>query len=170
MQAMLFDAAGHTGRQEWLGLAFSIAVCFAAAGIGSLFTRPAIPTWYASLRKPAWTPHPWVFGPVWTLLYLSMAVAAWLVWRDHGFADGAAHALISFAVQLALNALWSVIFFGWKRTGLALVEIALLWLTILTTTIAFQRLTPPAGYLLAPYLAWTTFAAFLNFSSWKLNK
>ncbi|MFL6230997.1 MAG: TspO/MBR family protein [Pyrinomonadaceae bacterium] len=164
------DAPAHTGSQEWLGLAFSVAVCFAAAGLGSLFTRPAIPGWYARLAKPSWTPPAWLFGPVWTLLYLLMAVAAWLVWREHGFAGGAAHALVSFAVQLCLNVLWSVIFFGWKRKGLALAEIVLLWLAILTTTIAFHRLTPAAGWLMSPYLAWVSFAALLNFSIWRKNE
>lgn len=169
MYALIFDAAGHSARQEWLGLAFAVVVCFAAAAFGSLFTRPAIPNWYAGLRKPAWTPPAWLFGPVWTLLYLAMAVAAWLVWREHGFAGGASHALACFVVQLILNALWSVVFFGWKRTGLAFAEIVLLWLALALTTISFLRLTPLAGYLLVPYLAWVTFAALLNFSIWRKN-
>jgi tryptophan-rich sensory protein len=170
MLAMIFDAPAHTNSQEWLGLAFSVAACFAAAGLSSLFTRPAISGWYAQLAKPSWTPPAWLFAPVWTLLYLSMAVAAWLVWREHGFTDGAAHALVSFAVQLALNALWSIIFFGWKRKGLAFAEIAVLWLAILTTTLAFCRLTPAAGWLMLPYLAWVAFAAALNFSIWRKNR
>ena len=103
------------------------------------------------------------------LLYLSMGVAAWFVWREHGFAGGAAHALASFLVQLALNALWSVIFFGWKRPGLAFAEIVLLWPAILTTAIAFQRLAPPAGQLMMPYLAWVAYDAALNLSIWKNN-
>jgi len=155
------------GLSQWTGLAIAVALCFAAAGIGSLYTTPAIPTWYASLQKPSWTPPGWLFGPVWTVLYLMMAIAVWLVWRERGF-TGAALAL--FAVQLALNSLWSVIFFGWKSPGLALVEILFLWTAIFLTMLAFWRISHAAGWLMWPYLLWVTFAGFLNLSIWRLNQ
>lgn len=153
---------------QWLALAAFVAVSFAAAGLGSLATTPAIPGWYASLQKPAWTPPNWLFGPVWTALYLSMAVAAWLVWRDRGF-QGARLALALFAVQLALNALWSILFFGLKSPGAALVEIAFLWAAIFATMAAFWRVRPLAGWLFVPYLWWVTYAAFLNYAIWRRN-
>ena len=155
------------GASQWIGLVLAVVVCFVAAGIGSLYTTPAIPGWYASLQKPAWNPPNWVFGPVWTLLYLMMAVAAWLVWRERGFAGGA---LALFAVQLALNALWSIVFFGWKRPGLALVEIFFLWAAIFATMLSFWRVSHAAGWLMWPYLLWVTFAGFLNLAIWRLNR
>jgi tryptophan-rich sensory protein len=152
-----------------LTLAVCVGASFAAAAIGSLFTTPAIPGWYAGVAKPSWTPPGWLFGPVWSLLYLMMGVAAWLVWRRAGFA-AAALPLALFGVQLALNALWSILFFGLQRPGLALVEIAALWAAILATTIAFFRRSAPAGFLMLPYLAWVAFAAALNASIWHLNR
>ncbi|HVG28865.1 MAG TPA: TspO/MBR family protein [Pyrinomonadaceae bacterium] len=158
----------HAAPRPWLALALSLAACFAAAGVASLFTAPAIPVWYAHLRKPAWSPPNRLFGPVWTLLYASMAVAAWLVWRAAGF-RAARLALALFAAQLVLNALWSVVFFGWKRPGLAFAEIMLLWAAIFATTVAFWQFSRPAAWLMIPYLWWVTFAAFLNHSIWKNN-
>lgn len=155
---------------QWLGLAIAVGVCFAAAAVGSLYTAPAIPTWYASLQKPAWNPPNWVFGPVWTLLYLMMAVAVWLVWRERGLAGAAALAIALFAIQLILNSLWSIIFFGWRRPGLALVEIFFLWAAIFATMLSFWRISNAAGWLMWPYLLWVTFAGFLNLSIWKLNR
>jgi len=155
---------------QWIGLACAVAVCFAAAGISSLYTTPAIPVWYASLRKPAWTPPAWAFAPVWTLLYLSMAVAVWLVWRERGFDALARLPLALFAVQLGLNALWSIIFFGWRRPDLALVEIFFLWAAIFATMLAFWRVSHTAGWLMWPYLLWVTLAGFLNLAIWKLNR
>lgn len=154
--------------RQSIGLAVSIAVCFGAAGIGSMLTTPSLGTWYAALTKPAWTPPNWVFGPVWSLLYLLMAIAAWLVWRGIGF-PRAASALNLFAVQLVLNVCWSAIFFGAHRPGLAFVEILLLWLLILATMIAFRSVSRAAAWLMAPYLVWVAFAAGLNFSIWRLN-
>ncbi|MCA1566666.1 MAG: tryptophan-rich sensory protein [Acidobacteria bacterium] len=159
------------GAAQWIGLACAVVACFAAAGIGSLYTTPAIPVWYASLQKPAWNPPNWLFGPVWTLLYLSMAVAVWLVWRERGFTAGAGGLpLALFAVQLILNALWSIIFFGWKRPGLALVEIFFLWAAIFATMLSFWRISLIAAWLMWPYLLWVTFAGFLNLTIWKLNR
>jgi benzodiazapine receptor len=154
--------------RQAVGLAVSIAVCFGAAGIGSLLTTPSIGGWYATLLKPSWTPPNWVFGPVWSLLYLAMAVAAWMVWRQVGFPRAAA-ALNLFAVQLVLNVCWSAIFFGAHRLALAFAEILLLWLLILATMIAFRPLSRVAAWLMAPYLVWVAFAAMLNFSIWRLN-
>jgi tryptophan-rich sensory protein len=154
--------------QQAIGLVVAIVICFAAAGLGGLVTTPQIPNWYADLAKPNWTPPGWIFGPVWSCLYLMMAVAAWLVWRQHGFA-GAKLPLTLFAIQLALNSLWSVLFFGLQNPGAAAVEIILLWVAILATLIAFWKRSRWAGGLLLPYLAWVSFAAVLNVAIWRMN-
>lgn len=154
--------------QQTVGLIVAILICFAAAGIGSLATTPQIPGWYANLAKPTWTPPGWIFGPVWTLLYLMMAVAAWLVWRQAGFA-GAKLPLALFGIQLALNSLWSVLFFGLQNPSAAAVEIVLLWAAILATMITFWKRSQLAGGLLTPYLAWGSFAAMLNVAIWRMN-
>jgi len=151
-----------------IGLVVAVLICFAAAGLGAVVTTSQIPGWYAALAKPTWNPPAWIFGPVWTLLYLMMAVAAWLVWRRAGFA-GAKLPLALFAIQLALNSLWSGLFFGLHNPGAAAVEIVLLWAAILTTLIAFWRRSRWAGGLLVPYLAWVSFASVLNFTIWRLN-
>ncbi len=134
----------------------------------SLLTRPSIPTWYETLNKPSWTPPNWVFGPVWTTLYILMGVAAWLVWRRGGFA-AAALPLSLFLVQLALNAAWSGIFFSWHRPGLAFLEIVILWFAILATLVLFWREKPAAGWLLVPYWLWVGYAAALNGAIWRMN-
>lgn len=121
--------------------------------------------WYATLAKPEWNPPGWIFGPVWTALYLLMAVAAWLVWKR----DGWRRAMWLYAVQLLLNAAWTPIFFGAHQIGWALADIIALWLAILLTLRAFFRVSKVAGWMLVPYLAWVTFAAFLNFTLWRLN-
>ena len=162
------SAGRSAGARQRLGLALFVGVSFAAALTGWVFTTPAGPGWYESLRKPAWTPPDWVFGPVWTLLYLSMGTAAWLVWRERGFA-GARLALSLFFAQLALNALWSILFFGMRRPGLALAEIALLWTAIFATMAAFWQVSRAAGWLFVPYLWWVTFAMFLNYVIWRAN-
>lgn len=151
--------------KPWLALAVLIVLCFAIAGIGGLVTAPSIPNWYADLAKPEWTPPGWIFGPVWSALYLSMAVAAWLVWRR----GNAAVPMTLFGVQLALNAAWSWLFFGLHSPGVAFVEVALLWLAIVATTAVFWRRSMLAGLLFVPYLAWVSFAAVLNFAIWRLN-
>ncbi len=165
----LGSVGGAAGAWQWLGLALFVGASFAAAAVGSLFTTPAIPGWYESLRKPAWTPPNWLFGPVWTLLYLAMGTAAWLVWRERGFA-GARLALIVFFAQLVLNALWSILFFGLRSPGAALAEIVFLWAAIFATMAAFWRVSRPAGWLFVPYLWWVTFAMFLNHAIWRLNR
>lgn len=151
-----------------IGLILWVALCLAVAWTGSLMTRPVIPGWYAALVKPSWTPPSWVFGPVWTTLYVLMGVAAWLVWRRFGFA-GAAVPLALFLTQLALNAAWSPLFFGLKMLGAAFADIILLWLAIAATLIAFWRVVPAAGWLLVPYLAWVTYATALNWAIWRAN-
>lgn len=147
------------------GLALWVIACFGAAALGGLFPPGA---WYAGLNKPSWNPPSWLFGPVWSALYTMMAVAAWLVWRRGGF-RAQRTPLALFLVQLALNAAWSPLFFGLKWPGIAFAEMLLLWLAIAATLISFRRVSPVAGWLLAPYLAWVSFAALLNFTLWRLN-
>lgn len=150
------------------GLLIAIALCFSAAGIGAAVTTPQIPTWYKELAKPSWNPPDWVFGPVWSVLYLLMGVAAWLVWRKFGIGK-AAMALVVFAVQLGLNTLWSVLFFGLQDPGAAAVEIVALWIAIAATIVAFAKHSRVAASLLAPYLLWVSFAAVLNWTIWWMN-
>ncbi len=142
-----------------------LCVTFLAPAAGAWMTSPA---WYAALVKPAWSPPAWLFGPVWTLLYVLMAVAAWLVWREGGWLRQR-RALTLYLVQLVLNAAWTPIFFGLRQPGWALVEIIALWIAILATLLAFKRVRPLAAWLLAPYLAWVSFATVLNFTLWRLN-
>jgi translocator protein len=148
---------------------FWLLVCFAAAGIGSAMTSKSLADWYPGLAKPTWNPPDWVFGPVWTLLYTMMAIAAWLVWRNAGW-HGAPVPLALFTTQLALNVIWSGLFFALESPGAAFAEIVLLWLSILATLVQFWRIDRAAGALLGPYLAWVSFAAALNFTIWQLNR
>ena len=157
-----------TISRYWSSLAVSIIICFAAAWVGSRLTTPAISGWYKALRKPAWTPPNWLFGPVWSLLYLGMGIAAWLVWRKLE-APGARLGLLLFATQLVLNVAWSGVFFALHRPGAAFGEVLLLWISILATALAFWPLSRAAGWLLAPYLIWVSFAASLNYAIWRLN-
>ena len=147
-------------------LILCILVCVGAAGIGSLLTTPAVSPWYASLRKPSWTPPNWLFGPVWTILFLAMAIAAWLVWRKVGLT---AAPMQLFLLQLLLNVAWSALFFRLRSPGLAFAEIVMLWFAILATSIEFWKAVPAAGGLLLPYLVWVSYAAALNCSMWWLN-
>jgi tryptophan-rich sensory protein len=158
-----------TKRRQIVGLVVSLVLVFAAAGVASHFTTRSVAEWYPTLAKPSWTPPGAVFAPVWTALYFLMAVAAWLVWRKAGGLAAARLPLALFAVQLALNAAWSILFFGLRMPGLAFGELMLLWLVIVATLAAFRRVLPAAGLLLAPYLAWVTFAGALNFALWRLN-
>src|SRR4030043_1667218 len=145
-------------------LAVSILVCQGAGIIGSFFTLPAISTWYTTLNKPSFNPPNWIFAPVWTLLYLSMGIGAFLIW-EKGFKKKEVRiALLIFALQLALNIKWSFLFFGLKSPSLAFVEIIFLWLAIAATIWAFYKISKPAGLILIPYLIWVTLATVLNFS------
>ena len=148
-----------------LGLVGWLAVSFAAGWMGSQFRPDA---WYESLAKPAWNPPNAVFGPVWSVLYALMGVAAWLVWRRAGFREASA-ALVLFIVQLVLNAVWSYLFFGLHRVDLAFFEILVLWTLILIVGVLFWREVRLAGVLMLPYLVWVGFASGLNFALWRLN-
>lgn len=150
-----------------LGLAGWLVVSFAAAAAGGIASVNA-GSFYQQLVRPAWGAPSWLFGPVWTILYLMMGVAAWLVWKERGFA-GARGALSLFLVQLLVNALWTWLFFAWQQGMLAFAEILLLWLLIATTIAAFWRIVPLAGALMLPYLAWVTYATALTYAIWKLN-
>src|SRR5690348_3873708 len=137
-----------------------------AAGLGSLLTTSARRPWCAYLNKPRWTPHNWLFGPVWTILFIAMAIAAWLVCRKVGLT---AAPMQLFLLQLLLNVAWSALFCRLRSPGLAFAEIVMLWFAILTTSIEFWRAVPAAGWLPLPYLIWVSYAAALNFSIWRLN-
>ncbi len=143
-----------------------LLVCFAAAGIGQMLAGRVPNDWYRSLVRPSFAPPSWVFGPVWTVLYAMMGVAAWFVWRQKGVRRGA---MTLFGIQLALNAVWSGLFFGLQNPALALADIVLLWLAIAGTLWAFFRVIPRAGWLMVPYFAWVSFAAALNVEFWRLN-
>ena len=154
-------------RQAVLLLGF-IATCIAAAGLGAATTSMSVGGWYQTLAKPSWNPPDWLFGPVWSVLYFLMAVAAWLVWRRGGW-SASQSALTWFGIQLALNVLWSVVFFGMQQPGFAFAEIVALWISIIATCFAFQAKSRTAALLLVPYLAWTSFAVILNFAIWRMN-
>ena len=151
-------------------LIVSIVASFAAAGIGSLFTFKAIPTWYQGLKKPPYTPPNWVFGPVWTTLYILMGISVFLVWQKGLVTNGAMLAFTLFWIQLALNALWSIIFFGMKSKGGGVITIIVLWLLILATIIASFQVSAWVGALLIPYIVWVSIASYLNIGVWLLNK
>jgi tryptophan-rich sensory protein len=153
---------------QGLALAAFLLVVAAAGAVGSAATVPAIPAWYAGLDKPGFTPPNWLFPPVWTALYALMALAAWLVWRRRSRVP-VRMPLRLWGVQLALNALWSVLFFGLGLTGTALVEILVLWVTILATTLAFRPVSRPAAWLMLPYLLWVGYAIALNAAIWWMN-
>lgn len=154
---------------NYIKLIICLVVVQLAGVIGSLFTIPAIPTWFATLSKPSFSPPNWIFAPVWTILFLMMGVAAFLVWRSGWQKKNVKIALIIFCIQLVLNTFWSIIFFGWQNPQAAFVEIIFLWLAILTTLIIFAKVSRAAAWLLVPYLLWVSFASVLNFSLWQLN-
>lgn len=153
--------------RQCLGLLFWVLITAIAAAFGGAASAQA-GAFYAQLTLPAWAPPAGVFGPVWTILYLLMAVAAWLVWRIDGFKRARA-ALILYLVQLVLNALWTWLFFYWQLGAWALLEILLLWCTIVATAMAFWAHKPLAAWLLLPYFLWVSFAALLNYAIWQLN-
>lgn len=147
---------------KWIGLAAFLVLCLAVGGGAGFMTAQSVITWFPTLVKPWFNPPPWIFAPVWTSLYMMMAVAAWLVWLRNG-------SLVLFYVQLALNFAWSLLFFGLHSPALALVDIVALWIAILMTLLAFWKIDGRAGLLLVPYLAWVSFASVLNASIWWLN-
>jgi len=147
----------------------SIVICEVVGILGSVFTAPAIPTWYATLNKPIFSPPNWLFAPVWTTLYALMGFAAFLVWREGLEKKPIKTALLIFAVQLGLNLFWSFLFFNLQNPFLALLEILLLWVFILLTIFRFAKISKPAALILLPYLLWVSFASLLNFSIFQLN-
>ncbi len=151
-----------------LTLVAFVATCLAIGALGALVTAPAIASWYPTIAKPSFNPPNWIFGPVWTTLYVLMAIAAWLVWRRPA-PPVTRTALLLFVLQLVLNSVWSLLFFGLHRIDLALIDIILLLASIIATTIAFYRHSLVAAWLLIPYLAWVSFATVLNFAIWRLN-
>ena len=153
---------------KWVGLCVWIGLCFVAAAIGSWFTAASVKSWYPTLMKPAGTPPAWVFGPVWLTLYVLMAAAAWLVWRQRPTANVTA-ALALFLVQLALNATWSFLFFGLRRPEMALLNILVLLAAIIATMATFAQFSRLGFWLMTPYVAWVSYATYLNFCVWRLN-
>lgn len=149
-----------------MSLLVFVALCLAVGAFGGAVTRPALAGWYRELRKPSWTPPARVFGPVWTVLYLLMAVAGWRLWR----LEPAGAAMQLWGVQLVLNALWSYFFFALRAPGLALADIGALWLSLALLIASAAQLDPTAALLLAPYLVWITFAAALNLAIWRANR
>lgn len=153
-----------------LRLITSIAICLTAGILGSIFTTPAISTWYAALIKPSFAPPNWVFFPVWTALFIMMGISLFIVWKK-GFQDHQVKAALSvFSIQLILNILWSAAFFGLRSPLAGLIEIVILWAAILAMILRFMRISKAAGLLLIPYIMWVTFAAMINFSIWTLNR
>ena len=161
------DSAEDPEKARRRPLYFFLIATLGVGAVASLFTSPAIPTWYASLNRPAFTPPNWVFAPAWTALYILMAFAAWRVWKKTGLRS---LEMAVFALQLAMNLGWSVLFFGLHRIDAALVEIVILDLAILVTLMLFVRRDRLAGLLLAPYLAWTLFATLLTQTFGQLNQ
>ena len=151
-------------------LLFSIGVCFLAAAVGSAFTVGAIDTWYVTLNKPFFSPPNWIFGPVWTLLYLMMGMSLYLVWVTKIDKKTKRRAITFFFIQLGLNLLWSILFFGLKSPSAALLGIIVLWIAICLTIINFLRVSKLAAWLLIPYIAWVSFATILNLSILLLNR
>lgn len=146
----------------------SILIAQSVGVIGSFFTASSVRTWFETLVKPAWNPPSWIFGPVWIMLYTLMGIAAYLVWRKKD-APRARLALSFYGIQLIFNALWSILFFGLKNPGLAFVEIIVLLVLIIITTVQFWKINKWAGIIMIPYLAWVSFATFLNYTIWQLN-
>jgi tryptophan-rich sensory protein len=151
-------------------LLVSIIACLAAGGIGSLFTFKAIPIWYTGLKKPPYTPPNWAFGPVWTALYILMGISVFLIWQKGLATDGVSLAFTLFWIQLMLNALWSIIFFGMRSKGGGFITVVVLWFLILATMITSFRVSGWAGSLLIPYILWVSIASYLNIGIWLLNK
>jgi len=153
----------------FIRLIVAAAICQMAAILGSVFTTPAIPTWYAGLRKPDLAPPNWVFAPVWTMLYLLMGISLFLIWNVGLERREVRRSVVIFGVQLALNILWSYLFFGLQSTLLGLIRIVALWMMIVLTVTSFLKVSKKAALLLVPYLLWVSFASYLNYSLWILN-
>ena len=148
----------------------SILIAQLAGVVGSFFTMPSVAGWYQTINKPSWNPPGWLFGPVWISLYTLMGIAAYLVWQKRDLGQAVKSALIVYGIQLALNSLWSILFFGLKNPGLALAEILVLLAMIVVTMILFYKIRPVTLWLLLPYVLWVSFASFLNYTIWSLNR
>lgn len=153
---------------DWLALIVSFAACMSAAAIGGLLTTRSIEEWYNTIKKPSWNPPEWAFGPIWTILYILMAISAWMLWEE-GDAQSRLVPLSIFGVQLALNVIWSGVFFYKKMILGGLVEIIALWIAIFATLVAFWGESAIAAILLMPYLLWVSIASYLNYTIWRLN-
>ncbi|MET3116610.1 benzodiazapine receptor [Undibacterium sp. GrIS 1.8] len=164
---MQINSPRYSSGQQIGGFVGWLILTFSAAAIGA-FASAQAGTFYMQLTRPEWAPPAWLFGPVWTVLYLMMAIAIWLVWRAHGLRQASA-AISLFLMQLAANAIWTWLFFVWHQGALAFVEILLLWALIVGTIVAFWRLNTTAAILLLPYLAWVSFAGGLTYATWTLN-
>lgn len=155
-------------QMRWLQLVAFILACEGVGLLGGLWTGPEIRGWYRTLAKPSFNPPSWIFGPVWTTLYLLMAIAAWLVFNAPA-SSARTLGLDFFLVQLVLNLMWSWIFFRKHSIGAAALEVSILWISIGATTIVFSQVSAPSAWLMAPYWAWVTFASILNATIWRLN-
>ncbi|MGA2411085.1 MAG: TspO/MBR family protein [Candidatus Binataceae bacterium] len=155
--------------RDWLGLAMWVALCVIAGAASGWLSRDGLANWYPHLRKPDLNPPNWLFGPIWTTLYVIMGLAAWMVW-DSAPLVLTQTALLLFGLQIALNFFWSLVFFAWRRPGTAFIDLLLIWLAIVSTQIAFATIHPLAAVLLIPYLAWVSFAGYLNGAIWRLNR
>jgi len=155
---------------KFLKYALSIVLCLSTGAVGTIFTVSAIPTWYTTLVKPSFSPPNWIFGPVWTTLYILMGISLATIW-EKGIKSGRfREAIYLFLAQLAINAVWSPVFFGAKNLFLALIIIIFMWIFIVKTILSFRKISKFAAYLLYPYIAWVSFASILNFSIWFLNR
>jgi len=156
-------------RRKYAHLIAALSICQIAGIIGSLFTTPAIPTWYQTLQKPSIAPPNWIFGPVWTTLYLLMGISLYLISKTGLGSTNTRKSLVTFSIQLVLNVLWSYLFFGLRSPMLGLVEIIAMWVAILTTMVFFSKVSRAAALLLVPYLLWVSFASYLNYLIMMLN-
>lgn len=154
---------------SFVKLLIAIAIPVLVGGISGFFTVTGVESWYQTIHKPSWNPPNWVFGPVWTTLYVMMGIALWLVWKEDTSRELKMIAFILFGVQLILNFLWSFVFFKLEQPGFAFLEILFMWVAILATIFAFAQVNKTAAWLLVPYISWVSFAAILNFTIWRMN-
>lgn len=154
---------------SYVKLLIAIAIPVLVGGISGFFTVSGVESWYQTIQKPSWNPPNWVFGPVWTTLYVMMGIALWRVWKEDTSRELKMIAFILFGVQLILNFLWSFVFFKLEQPGFAFLEILFMWVAILATIFAFAQVNKTAAWLLVPYISWVSFAAILNFTIWRMN-
>lgn len=152
-----------------LRLFISVFIPLLVGGLSGFFTATGVDAWYRTINKPSWNPPNWIFGPVWTTLYVMMGISLYLIWKAAASTTAKRSAFIFFGVQLLLNFFWSVVFFRLQSPGWALVEIIFLWVAILLTIFSFSRINKAAAWLLVPYISWVSFAAILNYTIWRLN-